>query len=281
MSTPLAANECRRQVRYDYTKDERIAKATGLGEALNRYASTENELSRIKKDYGARLDAIKAEIDQLNNSVLSGYELREYICFWTYDEPRAGRKTLRKREGLEIVAEEDMTERDRQMVMEIIDQQAAKGSGEKLALPAFSMPTKPEDVVIPEEDAQSFEIDADTAGAFASQFADIFVEDGVMKTQEEREAELGGLSEWPQLDQFREWLTTGPRVNYPGTAYVADYIAAAQRAKAIKAEADKARIAAEKKEAKKGRRAGGAGTVSVESDEGSRDDAGADSKNDL
>jgi hypothetical protein len=267
-------------VRYDYTKDERIAKATGLGEALNRYASTEAELGRIKKDYGARLDAIQAEIDQLNNSVLSGYELREYICAWTYDDPRPGRKTLRKREGGEVVAEEDMTERDRQMVMDIIDAQATKG-GEKLALPAFIMPATAEDVLIAEEDAQSFDLDPDTAGAFASQFEDIFAEDGALKTEDERNEELAGMLGWSQLDQFRWWLTTGERVNYPGTAFVADYIAAHFRAKAIREQADAARQAAEKTAARKGRRASGAGTVEVEADEGSRDDFGPDSKNDL
>jgi hypothetical protein len=284
MSTPLAANECRRQVRYDYTKDERIQKAITLGESLDRYAATEAELSRIKKDYTARLDGIQAEVDGLNLAVRTGYELREYICYWTYDEPKQGRKTLRKREGGEIFAEEDMTERDRQMVMEIIDKAAADNAApsEKIALPAFRMPASAEDVVISEEDAQSFDIDADTAAAFTSQFADIFTDDGPMRDEDERAEELSGMLGWSQLDQFREWLTTGARVNYAGTAYVADYIAAHLRAKAIREQATNARIAAEKKAARtKGRRASASGTVEVAADEGSRDDAGSEGKNDL
>lgn len=283
MST-LAANEQRRQLRYNFTDTERIEKAKALAESLNRYAATEAEKKRIAKDYDSRLDVIQAEIDLLNGSVLSGYELREYLCRWTYDEPTRGRKTLRKVEGGEIVAEEDMTERDRQMVMDIIDKAAAEGAapGEKLALPAFRMPTCPEDVVISEEDAQSFDIDADTAAAFSSQFADIFTDDGPMRDEDERNEELSGMLGWSQLAEFKDWLTTGARVNYAGTAYVADYIAAHFRAKAIREQATNARIAAEKKAARtKGRRASASGTVEVAADEGSRDDAGSEGKNDL
>lgn len=291
MSAALAANECRRQVRYDYTKDERISKATGLGEALNRYAATEAELSRIKKDYGARLDAIQAEIDQLNNSVLSGYELREYICYWTYDEPRPGRKTLRKREGGEIVAEEDMTERDRQMVIDIIDQQAANAGGEKLAIPAWTMPSTVEDVILSEEDAQSFELDAGLCLAFADVVFTVFTVEApgdeggdVLRDEAGRDAELGRIlakrdAEW--LAKFAAWLRENPRAQMPGTAWLADAVEAHLRGEKIKADAAKAKDAAAKKEAKKGRRAGGAGTVEVEADEGTRDDSGPDSKNDL
>ena len=281
----LAANEQRRQLRYNFTDAERIEKAKALAESLNRYAATEAEKKRIAKDYDSRLDVIQAEIDLLNGSVLSGYELREYPCRWSYDEPTRGRKTLRKVEGGETVAVEDMTERDRQMVMEIIDGAAAKAdatSGEKLALPAFRMPSSTEDVVISEEDAQSFDIDADTASAFASQFFDIFAEDETLKTEDERAEEMSGMLGWSQLGEFKEWLTTGARVNYAGTAYVAEYIAAHLRAQAIREQATNARIAAEKKAARtKGRRAGSSGTVEVPSDEGSRDDAGSEGKNDL
>ena len=95
MSTKLAANECLRQVRYNYPDAELIEKAKALSAQLNHYAATENE------------------------------RMREYVCFWEFDVPTAGRKTLRKREGGEIVTEEEMTQRDRQMVMDIIDAQPA------------------------------------------------------------------------------------------------------------------------------------------------------------
>ncbi len=204
MSTKLAANECLRQVRYKYDQAERIEKGVLLTEAMDHFASTEEELARVKKDYASRLDVVQAEIDQLKFCYKTGYEMREYVCFWEFDVPAPGRKTLRKREGGEIVTEEEMTQRDRQMVMDIIDAQAAGNAeivpfdGEVLALPA------------------------------------------------------------PAVEATEE-----------------------AQAEAIQRDAEKARKAEEKKKARAGRRANQSGTVSVDSDEGSRDDAGADSKNNL
>lgn len=294
MSASLAANECRRQVRYDYTKDERIQKATTQCEALNRYAATEAEKKRIGKDYDSRLDAIQAEIDQLNSSVLSGYELREYICYWTYDEPRAGRKTLRKREGGDVVAEEDMTERDRQMVMEIIDAQAAVGAaatqgGEKLALPAFAMPSKVDDVTLSEDAAMSFDFDAGQCIAFNSAFFDVFVgeADGdgnhALRDDGDRDVALASLlckdRDW--LIGFAAWLGEDSRANTPGAAWLADAVSTYLKGERIREEAAKAKTAAAKKGDKTRRRASGSGTVDVPSDDGSRDDSGADSKDKL
>lgn len=68
MSATLAANEVRRQLRYNFTDPERIDKAKALAESLNRYSATEAELSRIKSDYKSRLEAIQAEVDLLNGA---------------------------------------------------------------------------------------------------------------------------------------------------------------------------------------------------------------------
>lgn len=281
MSASLAANECRRQVRYDYTKDERIQKATTQCEALNRYAATESEKKRIAKDYDSRLDAIQAEIDQLNNAVLSGYELREYICYWTYDEPRPGRKTLRKREGGDVVAVEDMTERDRQMVMEIIDAQAAVGAaatqgGEKLDLPAFAMPTCVEDVTLSEDVAMSFDFDAGQCLAFAAAFFGVFAgeagDDGnhALHSESERDLALATLlakdNKW--LIAFVGWLGEDTRANTPGAAWLVEALNAYLAGERIREEAEKAKAAAAKKGDKTRRRASGSGTVDVPSDEG-------------
>lgn len=183
----LAFNECRRQVKYEFTRDERIEKAIALGNALDRKDATENELARIKKDYGAQVDIIQAEIDSLNLCVRTGNEMREYVCGWTYDDPSRGRKTLRKREGGEVVAVEDMTEEDRQIVIDL---------------------------------NEGFTSDAEAT-------------------------------------------------------------AAAERGERFTASLAKAKAEAERKADKTRRRASGAGTVEVSADEGSRDDAGTEGKNDI
>ncbi len=298
MSTKLAANECLRQVRYNYPDAELIEKAKALSATLNHYAATENELARVKKDYGARIDVTQAQIDQLKECVQTGYEMREYVCFWEFDVPAPGRKTLRKREGGEIVTEEEMTQRDRQMVMDIIDAQAAAEPTpqvERLALPApKEWPTAPIEVILTEEqaNAESF-FSHDQTADWSVRLREIFTdykmgEPAKIRTKDEAaEYAISLIENQPdaELQRMAEWLTTGPRANIPGTEWLASEIQTAlddvEQQRLMQADAEKARQAAAKKAARAGRKANSSGTVSVESDEGSRDDAGSDSKNNL
>jgi hypothetical protein len=298
VSTKLAANECLRQVRYNYPDAELIEKAKALSATLNHYAATENELARVKKDYGARIDVTQAQIDQLKECVQTGYEMREYVCFWEFDVPAPGRKTLRKREGGEIVTEEEMTQRDRQMVMDIIDAQAAAEPTpqvERLALPApKEWPTAPIEVILTEEqaNAESF-FSHDQTADWSVRLREIFTdykmgEPAKIRTKDEAaEYAISLIENQPdaELQRMAEWLTTGPRANIPGTEWLASEIQTAlddvEQQRLMQADAEKARQAAAKKAARAGRKANSSGTVSVESDEGSRDDAGSDSKNNL
>lgn len=126
MST-LARNECREQLRYNYTPDERREKGQHLADTHIRLGTVNDELDRIKADYKAKLQALEADISSLSNQVSSGYEMREYVCFWEYDNPEKGKKTLRRKEPpCDAVRTEEMTIADRQTVMDEIDKQAAE-----------------------------------------------------------------------------------------------------------------------------------------------------------
>lgn len=288
----LAANECRRQLRYNYLDAERIEKAKGLAEALNRYGSTEAELARIKKDYGARLDTIQAEIDLLNGCVLSGYELREYLCFWEYDQPRAGRKTLRKREGGEVVGEEDMTERDRQMVIEIIESQAV-AANEKPVLaiaPPVNLPTTVIEVSLDDGEISSFDFDDDVCRKFGELVHEVFVilpeggGESTLRDEQGRDVAISLVLNRETdtcLGGFAKWLREDTRKDIAGLSWLADAVEAYLKGLEIQRQAAKARSDAEKKKNRSGRRAGSAGTVDVPADEGSRDDAGSESKTNL
>jgi hypothetical protein len=300
-TTQLAANETRRQLRYNYTLEERNAKATELVAALNRIDATNSELDRIKGDYKSRLSAIESESELLRGCVLSGYELRDYLCYWTFDEPRAGRKTLRKREGNEVVAEEDMTERDRQMVMEIIESQAMAEADERGLIPMLALantkawPTEITEIHLTEEQAHGYtDFDGGQVADWRERLAEIFVnyeamgKPATIRTPDEAAQYARSLidnTHDAELARMAEWLTTGPRAHLPGTEWLASeimtYLDAVAQQQAMHAEAEKARQAEAKKKARAGRRASTSGTVSVASDEGTRDDAGSDSKNNL
>lgn len=130
MST-LARNEKREQLRYNYTPDERREKGQQLADTHIRLGAVNDELDRIKSDYKARTQTLEADITTLSTQVSTGYEMREYVCFYEYDQPEKGKKTLRRKEPpCDIVRVEEMTEADRQTVMESIEAQVSDGATE-------------------------------------------------------------------------------------------------------------------------------------------------------
>ena len=126
MST-LARNEQREQLRYCFTLDERRERGQRLADAHIKLKAVNEELDRVKADYKARISTIDNEITLLSTQVSTGYEMREYVCFYEYDQPEKGKKTLRRKEPpCDIVRVEEMTEADRQTVMDSIEKQAAE-----------------------------------------------------------------------------------------------------------------------------------------------------------
>ena len=86
MST-LARNEQREQLRYNYTQDERREKGQQLADTHIRLGAVNDELDRIKSDYKAKIQTLEADISTLSTQVSTGYEMREYVCFYEYDTP--------------------------------------------------------------------------------------------------------------------------------------------------------------------------------------------------
>ena len=130
MST-LARNEQREQLRYNYTQDERREKGQQLADTHIRLGTVNEELDRVKADYKAKVSTLENEINSLSTQVSTGYEMREYVCFYEYDQPEKGKKTLRRKEPpCDVVRVEEMTEADRQTVMDSIEKQAADAQHE-------------------------------------------------------------------------------------------------------------------------------------------------------
>lgn len=144
MST-LKRNECKRQCRYNYTTAERLEKGRALADEYGTLDSVNSDLERVKKDFKARIETHEAKIALLAEQTRSGYELRETLCLWVYNEPKPGRKTLCRADTIEIIGEEDMTGADTQMIMDELDAQAAAAAeaNKPLALPVVDLPLSP------------------------------------------------------------------------------------------------------------------------------------------
>ena len=158
MST-LARNEQREQLRYNYTPDERREKGQQLADTHIRLGTVNDELDRIKSDYKAKIQTLEADITTLSTQVSTGYEMREYVCFYEYDQPEKGKKTLRRKEPpCDVVRVEEMTEADRQTVMESIEAQVADGATEESTTPVMLPGAAPKPVQQPAEAGEDDEL---------------------------------------------------------------------------------------------------------------------------
>jgi hypothetical protein len=128
MKTSLKRNECTRQCRYNFTPDERLERGRQLADEYQTLDTTNQDLDRIKKDFKARIETHETRISTLAEQVRSGYELRETLCSWEYHQPVDGKKQLRRSDTMEIIETTDMTEADKQLVMEVVDAAAAAAS---------------------------------------------------------------------------------------------------------------------------------------------------------
>jgi hypothetical protein len=278
----LKHNEVMRPCRHTFSQEELAALGPEAGEARRQLSVVEAEFDSLKKDYKVRIESRESRLDQMLMKLRDGFEMRETLCFWAYDTPVAGTKSLHRADTMEVVETAKMDEADRQLVMEAIDDlAAAAGSPERLALmDKAPWPKSWEEMAAELNVGEGEDWLADlTAQVFncADDLADVLADEA------QAAANLAELLDdsMPdaELRQWRDWAALNGYV--PGMDWLAVKLAAAVQALKIEADAKKAADAAKKKDARKGRKAGGAGTVDVEADEGTRDDHGPDSKEDL
>jgi hypothetical protein len=278
----LKHNEVMRPCRHTFSQEELAALGPEAGEARRQLSVVEAEFDSLKKDYKVRIESRESRLDQMLMKLRDGFEMRETLCFWAYDTPVTGTKSLHRADTMEVVETAKMDEADRQLVMEAIDDlAAAAGATDRPALmDARPWPESLEAILtaLTVHEGEDWMADL-TARVFtcADELAD------VLATEEQATEYLAEVldDDMPEqeLRQWQQWCALQSHIS--GMDWLALKLDAAVQALKIEADAKKAADAAKKKDARKGRKAGGAGTVDVPADEGTRDDHGPDSKEDL
>ena len=249
---PLAANEVRRQLRYNYTPDERREKGQLLADTHIKLGSVNEELDRVKSEYKSRITTLENEIGLLSTQVSTGYEMREYVCAYKYDHPSKGRKSLYRVEPpQDLICEEEMTIADRQTILESIEKEAAQEqakAGKPTEKAEAPKPGSPDDLRFAELLAEALKYAQITRDPDTGFVNDVVISDDTAK------AVMRGLKA-SELLRWHDWLTA--HLDRPGAmqvdAALCDVLAEAER-----------RLKAEKSAPK--RRQSASGVVAVESD---------------
>lgn len=106
----------KRRVKHILSREEKEEKSAKLIEDMRQFDTLNGELADIKADYKKQIAGIDSEISDARKALEFGHEQREVECEVTFF-PKIGKKEFRRLDTLDLVATEDMTDYDRQMVI--------------------------------------------------------------------------------------------------------------------------------------------------------------------
>ena len=111
-------HETIRILRVAFTDAQILEHGRNLAEEHNKMGQTNSDFDRVKSEFKSKLSASEARIVDLSNKVSTGYEMRDVRCLWAFDDPKAGKKTLRRLDTVDGLPGEtvevcDMTEAEK------------------------------------------------------------------------------------------------------------------------------------------------------------------------
>lgn len=108
-----------RHLKCELSDAELLESGKALADRSAELVALENEKTRIMSDFGARIKGREADISILTNRIQSRYEFRDVLCEEWLDDPKPGKKTVRRTDTQEVVAIEDMTASEMQRELEV------------------------------------------------------------------------------------------------------------------------------------------------------------------
>lgn len=258
------------QLRVEYTRDEIVGLARKLAESTAELSRAEEDKKAVTAQLKAICDSISASISELTGKINSGFEYRVTPCEVRYDDPKPNLKSTVRLDTGDVVNVEPMTLSERQAELPL--------TGE--SKPGASSPVvlKVEDFDLKSEQIHPAGFEEEECGTAALLLREIFIDDETdeLRSDELRKERVADIvnDETPSVvEGFLRWLRADRQVALPGADQAIDLLVAAMQE-------HRERTFAKAQAKPKGRKVT-PGTVECPADEGSRDDAGAEGKNDL
>jgi hypothetical protein len=95
----------RRSLRYDFSAPEIYELSLRLANKHKEVTRQEEEKKSVVSQYAAKINELKASINNLSNNVSEGYEFREVECTVEFNKPEMGKKTLTRKDNQQTIVE--------------------------------------------------------------------------------------------------------------------------------------------------------------------------------
>ena len=252
-------------LRVEFTRDEIVELALKQGEAFNELNRAEEDKKAVTAQLKAKCEGISARISEITGKLTSGFEYRVVPCEIQYDDPKPGLKTTYRLDTGATVAVDPMTLAERQAELDLNGKAPV---AQVLTLEMFDF--TPEQVHVDD-------FSESTARGYAVNYRTLFIdfEDAVRSEGERRDEveDFVSLRTNAELSEFTDWIKAKRPAPLPGADIALALIDSIKRdaATAAQQKQSEERLAVRKVTP---------GTVEVGADDGSRDDAGDETKND-
>lgn len=105
----------------ELTSFESNAKGKELAALHTKLQVLEQKKKAFNDDIKSQVAGTEANISTLSQQIGTGIEHRDVNCFWQYDRPQLGDKTLIREDTMEIVRVEEMSDADKQAELDLED----------------------------------------------------------------------------------------------------------------------------------------------------------------
>jgi hypothetical protein len=121
--TQLEVKKTKRSLKWTFTEAEITALGRELAEATGQATQLDAEKKQVVKEFDAKIAQVESQINLSTTKIQSGYEYRSVDCTETYGEPDASRKTVRRLDLNEIVEVRELSNDEKQRVLDFEKEQ--------------------------------------------------------------------------------------------------------------------------------------------------------------
>ena len=119
----------RESCRHPLTTDQMVEAGKELAASQIELRQLDDDFKSVRDEWKSRISAVEARLTAQTGRISRGYDIKETECTITFDTPDPGLKTCARNDTGERVWVREMTDADKQLVLDLDDEATAGTEG--------------------------------------------------------------------------------------------------------------------------------------------------------
>ena len=126
---PVRTAKGRESCRHPLTTDQMVEAGKELAASQIELRQLDDDFKSVRDEWKSRISAVEARLTAQTGRISRGYDIKETECTITFDTPDPGLKTCARNDTGERVWVREMTDADKQLVLDLDDEATAGTEG--------------------------------------------------------------------------------------------------------------------------------------------------------